>query len=256
MGRFQYSLRSLFCFIAVVAVGACFLTKGIHARRQYNAVQAIRNSGADVWYEFEFSGGCHVADKGTSPRWLIDLCGIDWFSVPTKIQFDARSQDPVSDEVIAYITELPFVESLDFGVRRLSDTQVRKTAAMSSLNTLGISWIEDRSVHDLAHLTSLRELSLRGAKITDSFTDTLLTLVNIETIDLSYTRVTDRGLQTIAKLKKLRQLAIEGTTITGQGLLALKKCKSLRKVIVSDETLSLEAVPGKYAFEIELEVHP
>ena len=59
---------------------------------------------------------------------------------------------------------------------------------------------------ELAKLTNLESLSLRGTEMDDASFQQLETLVNLQYLDIAQTRITDAGIQTIEKMPELREL--------------------------------------------------
>ena len=162
--RYQFSLRSLFLLLLIVAgVSSWFAVKRQRATRQREAVAVIGKAGGGFAYDWEVKNHWeHWGGEPPIPALLLELLGIDFFS----------------DVVIGYC-----------GTRTFGD---------------------DDMIH-LKELTSLKELSLCDAQITDAGMKHLRQLTNLVVLDLSYCpHVSEAGLRELEGLTKLRSVRSEG----------------------------------------------
>ncbi len=80
----------------------------------------------------------------------------------------------------------------------------------------------------LAELTTLRELDLRGASLTDAGLENLKGLAQLRDLNLSYNRLTDEGLRHLRGLKQLQLLGLNETEVTDTGLGFLEELSQLK----------------------------
>src|SRR5690242_2663833 len=81
--RFRYSLRALLVFVTIASAGFGWLgLKMRQANRQREAVEAIRELGGNVSYDYEFKpkGALDYVPTPPGPVWLRTLFGIDLFA--------------------------------------------------------------------------------------------------------------------------------------------------------------------------------
>ena len=164
---FQFSLRSLLIFTAIVAVCCGWMGRRIEQKRnEREAVEAISKLGGEVMYD---SG---AAPPG--PNWLRRLLGEHFFS-----KVDQVTLHHVTDEELTCLDELPDLVSVDLEGASITD--------------VGLS--------HLRGLTRLENLDLRGTKVTDAGMANLLSLSNLRYLKLQGTSVTDEGRQPLYALK-------------------------------------------------------
>ena len=95
---FQFRLRTLMVFVTLCAV-ACswFAVRWRRAEKQREAVEAIREAGGNVRYEYEFAADGRTIQRTEppAPAWLVKLLGVDFFFdvVGVTVVFPAAGDD-------------------------------------------------------------------------------------------------------------------------------------------------------------------
>ncbi len=190
--RFRLSVRAL--MVLVLVLGG-WLGWVVHrARVQREVVATIVRAGGRVWYDdvwydeveviVDATDGTVLGPKRKSwpPPWLVDSLGIDYFFSVVQVGFNK----PGADEVASCVARLPRVDTLYFGNSDLSDSGLARFRGLD-----------------------LRELLLRGTKVTDAGVRHLRGLTNLKDLDLSSTSVGDAAMAQVANLSKLERLVLE-----------------------------------------------
>lgn len=128
---------------------------------------------------------------------------------------------------------------VDLGRKRISDSDLKTIAALTTVRQLNLEGVVRKDVSDrvayaaaqigdagvkhLAGMTDLRQLTLSGTHVTDAGLKHLATLKNLEVLSLNNTKVTDAGMQHLTRLPKLRSLNLFDTKVTDAGVGALKR---------------------------------
>jgi len=188
--------------MVLLAVGlGWFGWKLREAERQRRAVEAIREVGAEVIYDYEFNG----RDKFTTgveppaPAWLRDQLGVDFFSNVVAVQFH------------------------DSG--RIGDVGLKRLRSLTSLRTVVLygMHVADAALAYLRGFPELECLWLVGTLITDAGLENLKVLTRLEYLSIHFTPVTDAGLEYIKGLPRLRRLDFICTPVTEKGVEELRK---------------------------------
>ncbi len=216
----RFSVRGLLVVVLVIGAGLGWLVRS--ARIQREAVEAIKNAGGSVCYNWEYSDG-NVISGGNpwAPPWWVNLVGVDYFGhVSLVVSPSAR----VSAATIELVGPLSQLEELRLGHSAVADAGLGHLNGLGKLKRLILTGTD---VNDtaLVHLKGLRELSaldLIGTGVTDAGLAHLKGLSNLSVLGLSYTKVSDRGLEHLSGLKNLSSLDLHGTQVTDAGMVHLK----------------------------------
>jgi hypothetical protein len=170
----QFSLRTLLIFVLLVSIGmSWFAVKMEKARRQKEAVEAIRKMGGCVYYDYQF--GEDRAFLATAeppyPQWARALLGDDFF-------FDVDCVSPIFN-----------------GTFR--DDEAIHLKALKNLNTLALSGtdITDAGLEHFEGLASLEHLYLGYSQVTDAGLEHLEGLTRLDVLYLEQTQVTPEGVK-------------------------------------------------------------
>jgi len=99
----------------------------------------------------------------------------------------------------------------------------------------------DDCLVNLPSLRFVRDLDLRGTRLTDADLNHVKRLTALEALDLSSTGVTDAGLGKLASLKRLRVLCLRNTRITDAGMWHARQFADLWQLQLCDDTLITDA---------------
>jgi hypothetical protein len=170
------------------------------ARRQKEAVEAIRKRGGYVLYDYQRDAQLGV--QAPVPTWLRELFGDDFLC-------DVVLADVVvDDQFITALVELPRPDALLLHGTQLTDT----------------------GLAHLKGLPNLEGLSIESPHVTDAGLEHVAELTKISWLNLSETAVTDAGLETLAELKNLHSLDVRHTKVTVEGVKELQQALSDCKV--------------------------
>lgn len=146
------------------------------------------------------------------------------------LQLKGLNAEPLSDDLLQRISQLPNLKSLDLAQRPIDDRQFALLAPLAE--------------------GCLRDLTLRGTNLTDVGLVELGRFERLEVLDLSNTQITDDGLRHLKPLAHLRDLHLMLTETTDAGLLPLGQLPSLESLDVT-----LTAVSGGGANQFR-QAHP
>ncbi len=247
--RFQYSIRQLLSFTLLCALACGFVAYKIRkANRQRNAAARLRESSADLYYDYQVislgepdCGEGGDIDEGavpTEPVLLRELLGDDFFHEVVRV-------DLKTDAEMEQLESLPglrrlSVDQLGLPVATLSDTGLRHIEGLTRLEVLDLlgSDITGAGLQYLEKLTRLRMLRLRGTAVSNAGISHLARLGQLEFLDLSETAITDAGLGHLSGLRRLKTLYVNNTSIQGAALNSLQGMTDLQDLNLSDTPLS------------------
>jgi len=252
----QFSLRTLLLVVLVASLGLSWLAVSMQrAKRQADALAAVRQTGAAIWFAHELkpSGGIAPGAEPPGPRWLRRLLGDDLFIRVHSIDFKDVSVDDAGLEPLGRIFSL---ERLFLRDAHVTDAGLVHLAPLTGLKGLELNSpfailiddrkprvivevrkpkdrgppITDAGLELLRNMKRLEVLRLRGTNVTDSVLKHLKGMPKLRTLDLGATRVTDAALETIADLTNLEELGLDFTQVTDAGLPHLAKLTKLRSL--------------------------
>ena len=187
-------------------------------------------------------------------------------SKPGEWTDDARAE--VSRKLFQIVARLPQLEKLETDRCDLTDEDVRRLAALESLNELALRFygpeLKRRTsnsppiprisaaflVDSIGKMKALRRLDTNGRQWMGAVDwDTLASLPHLETLNCSFSGLDDERLKGIEKLAHLKSLDLSFTSITGESLTQLGKLKSLgtlnlAKSGVGSNILALAELPN------------
>ena len=125
-------------------------------------------------------------------------------------------------------------------IHGLNDEALAHIGKVTTLRELelGDAEITDAGLKHLRGLQSLTFLGLGWTKdVTDAGLPELIALSNLEVLVLSGTKVTDAGLAQLAMLPRLKEVRLAALpNVTDAGLMKLQACKALTTIVVNKKT--------------------
>ncbi len=195
-GFLRFSVRGLIVLVLVVGAWLGWLVRS--ARIQREAVAAIKAADGGVFYDWEWSNGVSIlGGKPWSPRWLVDLIGIDYSGHVAFVGLVSSS--PATDAAIRQLGCLTRLDELNLQHSSVNDVSLAGVEGLTHLSRLHLDYT-DVSDAGLAHLKGLTYLSL---------------------LNINATRVTDAGLAHLRRHTELSKLYLNGTQVTDGGLVHL-----------------------------------
>lgn len=120
----------------------------------------------------------------------------------------------------------------------LSDMELDVFASVPGLKILQLDHAEnkisDAGMAEIAKLTQLEHLRIRGGSIGDDGLNALSTMPNLRILNLPQGKFTNAGLAQLKALPKLQMLRIGSPMVTDAGIAALKDFPSLRRLHLID----------------------
>jgi len=224
----RFSLRT---FLLVLTALCIWLgVKVNQARRQKEAVEALRSVGAYVHYAHQRSAthpeGFDSRIELDVPRWLRDLAGDDFFQTAVSL----RIQRSVTDADLVHLAGLPYIEQLELthsvDVTDEGLAHLPRPDRLTVFRTYHTS-VGDEFVKRLAGAHRLTTLALDGRRVTDEGLRALRGLTQLRRLSLTGTAVSDVGLEAVKEMTSLTSLTLYGTPITDAGLAHLAGHESL-----------------------------
>lgn len=162
-----------------------------------------------------------------------DLLG-DLSSLPNVEVFITTSPN-VSARGLRLLQRAPRVHYLWLEHSSVSDIIVPRATDHTTLIELHVTTapLTDAGLANIAELPALLHLDLSDCKIGDSGLGHLSALKELRTLDLEGTKVTDAGLQSLRGLEKLEWLNLDRTDVTGVRLDLLGALPNLRALSLS-----------------------
>jgi hypothetical protein len=217
----QYSLATL--FLSVTAVGLVLAPWVNRAHHQQRVIADVERLGGSVTFEHELSG----AYNSKIPSWLQAWLSPDYYRTVRGI--DLERQQPLSDELLQRISQLPDVAELSLREDQLTDDSLRHVGRMRKLKGLRIGFnpITDKGLVHLADLDELLLLDLCVTQVTDDGLRQLQSLPKLWRLELYGDKITNRGAATLAEMPGLGGLDLANTKITSGGLQPLTQLPNL-----------------------------
>jgi hypothetical protein len=212
--RFQFSLRSLFVLVLVVAVPCSWLASEIQrAKRQKEAVAELEKLGGMLEYDYrrDASGHWEYGATLSGPAWLRVSLGDDLFTDTTVANLYPKGGlgDGLPSKLDAWFSRFPTVTDLD----------LVHLKALPRMRELYLSpKITDAGLENLAELVDLRLLTLSEARVTDAGLARLKGLHQLQSLFLYGTPITDAGLEHLRGLTRLEHLSLDHTRVTNEGV--------------------------------------
>lgn len=262
--RLQFGLRTL--LVLVTVFGVWFGIYMHRVRRQKDAVQAIREFGGWVCYDFQETSraGSSFFDakaEPSVPKWLLSHLGEDFFFNVVACNFDPGDNiAPNARRAPLYVLEaFPALRELYLKDGQATDDGLRIIGTLKHLRILYL-WacpdVTDAGIIHLANLSDLEKIAITNSRIGDDslgllgsrpkmqamllqfnqFSDNGLARLkgcdHLRTLSLGFgsTNITDAGMLFLGHLTKLEELDLQGTGVTDAGLGHLEGLKSLKQL--------------------------
>jgi hypothetical protein len=202
---YQFSLRSLLIFTAVVAVFIGWLAAKVERKAaDRETVEAIVKAGGRAYYDYQQGRDGNVIAwmlyaEPTGPAWLRKILGENFFS---EVDFVWLNGLDFADADLERIKRLTQLEFLSLRRTKVSDGGLAEIRGLAKLRFLdvGETKVTDAGLQYIEDLTQLNELDLTGIKVTDNGLAQLNRLANLKYLYLTGTLVTDAGIEHLQRL--------------------------------------------------------
>ena len=217
---FQFRLRTLLIVTTIVAVWLAWWSHT--ARRQRDAVAALRKAGGGIIETFNLplTGGMNEPPQW--PTWFLDHGGRDYFATLEVLQL---SDTQVTDADLEHLNNLSSLQMIFLSNTPVTDAGLKHFKNLTALQDLSLQYthVTDTGLEHLKHLSALEGLSLRNTKVADAGLKYLNNLTALRWLDLSSTHITDVGLEHLKGLSALQTLYLVNTKVTDAGVARLKQ---------------------------------
>jgi hypothetical protein len=133
---FQFSLRTLMIFTAVVAVGCGWLaTKIEKKRREQQTIELILSKGGHIGFDYQrvddldgfiLGKAWHIGGEPSAPRWLQSIFGENFFSEVQFVYFDRENSASWTDAEMENLKYLSQLEELQLREVQVSDAEIKE----------------------------------------------------------------------------------------------------------------------------------
>jgi hypothetical protein len=173
-----------------------------------------------------------------------------------QIQIEQSPLDDNDLESIAGLSNLR-VLLIDHPKSRFSAAGLNQLAALTSLEQLRIrgTGIDDAVLAQLAQIKSLRVLNLPQGSFSDQALAHLSALEHLEQLRFGSPYVTSAGMKIIAELPALKRLHLIQVPITDEGLREIAKMEQLESLYIDGANLSDAAIDELFRRRPRLHVH-
>lgn len=129
--------------------------------------------------------------------------------------------------------------------KTVSDAALEEIGKCSSLQELTVSKapITDDGIRHLRNLAHLKYLSLSGTSITDNGVKHLRTLKELQSISLYETQITDTSATYLAELRCLTSVNLSHTTVTAKAVAELSRLPHLKRLTINSANVNDAAGP-------------
>ena len=232
--RFQYSLRGLLLFTALLCMALGWHMNGVW--RQRAIIKAVGDAGGECLYDYG-----PPEERSRAVQWLAEWLGEDHCYNVSVVTFVGVEVD---EEVMSQVCRLSHLKSLSMHHRKVTDRHLAYLENATSLEALCLDQtaVTDAGLAHLSRLSNLRFLTLYETGITDAGVAHLSDLKQLDWLCLNFTNISDAALSDIGKLKNLTFLSLDGTRITDRGLPHLKNLRKLQFLDIDCPTVSSAAV--------------
>jgi hypothetical protein len=197
--RLQYSLRTLLCVTALVAVVLALLIRELDEYRRQKK-----------WIERLTPNSISAAREDLSPEWARRLLPdklLEVFYFPVVMLQQTYSTTPAAIEsAVTAIADLPHVRSIDFEFVSNEALRIHDPESLNRINSVACI-ADDDTLKALGKLPNLRRLRLTGP-MTDAGLGHLWNCTSLEVIELLKADITDAGVLPLRTLPKLKELVL------------------------------------------------
>jgi hypothetical protein len=199
-------------------------------------------------------GRMHGLDRLLLRGVLLDNAGLKGIADLPSCDEIRLEQCRLTDDLLASLSGLRWVESLGFCRNRIRGHGLRHLGSLAALEHLDLTSnpIDDDGLAAMPAFSSLKELSLRGTRVSNAGLSRLADFSRLRSLDLTGTRVTDEGLLDLAKCRGLQTLALP-SGVGGSGLQHLANLPRLSTLRLSGG-IDPDAVDDLRAAMPELEI--
>jgi hypothetical protein len=220
------------CAISLPCLGIALATGWLSYRAeqshlQQTAVAALRATGSQVAYDFEYPRNDKSYVRMTRLFGLIECAGVDYFHRPIAFSGDFTR---ICDDDLKNLERLRALVYVSLRDTNVGDKGLSNIAGLLELRTLNLSGsvgITNNGLSAFRRLTNLKELDLSETAVSDDGLINLAPLEHIEKLRLRSTRVRGTGLKFLEKMRRLRILDLSGTDVSDTAAAYLSKLRNL-----------------------------
>src|SRR4051794_14381165 len=135
----------------------------------------------------------------------------------------------IDDSDLLELARLPQLTDLDLSETRIADIGFQYLKPLKNITRVNLYYAEqigDGALAVMREWKNLKELNLRGTKVTDAGLVHLAGLP-VESLDVGYSLFTDNGFDQLVNLPQLKKLAVGGNKLTDTGINSLRLLPAL-----------------------------
>ena len=231
MPHVRLSVRTMMALV-LVAGGLLGVVHRAHLHQEN--VAAIRQTGTQVYYNWQCTDGRPTSPEAKSPwpKWITDAVGFDYLADVVAIDLSPIADDSLLARVgkLGRLRSIVLVEG-----QRITDGGLAPLGELRRLEHLNLprcQSISDGGLARLRNLAALRTLQLDGTQVTGNGLSHLGGMTHLEDLVLPDGPIDDADLKHLKGLTSLKRLQIRGLhpTISNRGLSQLKALVNLELI--------------------------
>lgn len=256
---FRFSLRTLLLLMLVFGIWLGWQLD--RAKKQKLAVQAIKDAGGWVKYDFQFRGmptlgamsNFNPNASSPVPQVLLDQLGYDFFHDVVNVNLVYNDDGPKridnesrTTEWAEHLERLPSLRAVLTQGKQVDDKVLLKIGQLRKLTDFHLwdgSAVTDEGVKHLVKASNLKKVHLSNGGLGDESLKYFATLPNLTTLSLQGNAFTDSGLKHLRDKTELTSLwvGLGDNQITDKGLQHLRGLSNLKQLGVQSVHASPEA---------------
>lgn len=240
----RLNLATLLALVAVIGGSTGWYIREVRVQRR--TVQALREAGATVLYDWQWDPHSPVIRRGELSGWrrlVADRFGPDAVASVTAVSFPIRFREVLPDEQMELVGRLGSLRLLGLGAPPASP---RGAAQIGRLERLEVFHLHDYKSREktnrqpilaqLAGLDALRQLVIVGGSVADEDLADISRLGGLEVLALESVigAISDAGVARLAGLSRLQKLELKQTLVTDAGLRPLVGLEGLKTLDVTN----------------------
>lgn len=171
-----------------------------------------------------------------APEWLQKIAGTDFHSFldRTSLIKVTMAGEKIGDAELAKLAGLPEIRELNLRDSSITNEGLKTIAQLKSLRQLELRGTKISDVSPLAALPELEALSASFSEVRETNFESLQQFPKLRSFGAAGLKITDSGVAVLAKLSNLKALTINGAILSENGLQPLQGMKGLKVLSIKD----------------------
>ena len=153
--------------------------------------------------------------------------GFQYLKNCKQLQTLLLSGSGVSDDVLAYVAQLPTLRRLILWYTEVADPGIaylRKHPSLMAIDLSGADYLTNRGIEYLTEIPHLQYLRFSSSSLLDDgCANSFAKMKNLKSLYLEGVRISDAAVPQLKKMTNLEVLSVKGTMVTAEGLQELQQ---------------------------------